>query len=103
MKAKEYIDNFLNQDKDKSLDHRLVILLGNLILEVKEIGKARNAVLDRAYANIFKEQIQKSVTIFKTLNQLKYFKEIGTIKDDALMLYLKQQSPTLYYQISQYL
>ena len=96
MKAKDYFKQFNEENQDKIPEFRLVFALNGFVNEVKEIAKMRNARKNEAMIAIFNEQNTKCNSFIRMINELDYFKENGTIKSNALKLYMKDKTPDLY-------
>ena len=95
MKAKEYFNQVLNENKDKIIEWRLCNAFNNMILEAKQIAKIRKAKSEQAWLNIFKELEIKSYAFIAMCNEIEPFKSEGNIKRDAFVLYLEQTQPKL--------
>jgi len=92
MKAKEYFEKYINENQDKSKEWRFIKCLQEMILEVNEIAKMRNAKYDRALIAIFNEQNMKAISFIKKVNEID-----GTFyKIDAFKIFLKEESPEMY-------
>jgi len=95
MKAKEYFNQFLNENHDKAVEWRLVNAFRQMVLEVEQIAKMRNAKSDTALVSIFKEIETKSHSFIRIVNETEPFKSEGTVKYDAFKLFVEQSSPSL--------
>ena len=95
MKAKEYFNQFLNENQDKIVEWRLVNAFRQMVLEVEQIAKMRSAKSDTALAAIFKEIETKSHSFIRLVNETEPFKSEGTVKYDAFKLFVEQSSPSL--------
>lgn len=94
MKAKEYFNQFLNENQDKIVEWRLVNVFRQMFLEVEQIAKMRNAKSETAFASIFKEIETKSHSFIRLVNETEPFKSEGTVKYDAFKLFIEQASPS---------
>ena len=95
MKAKEYFNQFLNENKDKTVEWRLVNAFRQMVLEVEQIAKMRSAKSDTSLVAIFKEIETKSHSFIRLVNETEPFKSEGTVKYDAFKLFVEQSSPSL--------
>lgn len=95
MKAKEYFNQFLNENQDKVIEWRLVNAFRQMVLEVEQIAKMRSAKSDTALVAIFKEIETKSHSFIRMVNETEPFKTEGTVKYDAFKLFIEQSSPSL--------
>jgi hypothetical protein len=95
MKAKEYFSQFLNENQDKVVEWRLVNAFRQMVLEVEQIAKMRNAKSDTALVAIFKEIETKSHSFIRLVNETEPFKTEGTVKYHAFKLFVQQSSPSL--------
>ena len=95
MKAKEYFNQFLNENQDKIVEWRLVNAFRQMVLEVEQIAKMRNAKSDTALVAIFKEIETKSHLFIRLVNETEPFKSERTVKYDAFKLFVEQSSPSL--------
>ncbi len=95
MKAKEYFNQFLNENQDKIAEWRLVNAFRQMVLEVEQIAKMRSAKSDTALVAIFKEIETKSHSFIRLVNETEPFKSEGTVKYDAFKLFVEQSSPSL--------
>jgi phage terminase small subunit len=95
MKAKEYFNQFLNENQDKVIELRLVNAFRQMVLEVEQIAKMRSAESDTALVSIFKEIETKSHSFIRLVNETEPFKSEGTVKYDAFKLFVEQSSPSL--------
>lgn len=95
MKAKEYFNQFLNENQDKTIEWRLVNAFRQMVLEVEQIAKMRSAKSDTALVAIFKEIETKSHSFIRLVNETDPFKTEGTVKYDAFKLFIEQSSPSL--------
>jgi hypothetical protein len=93
MRAKEYFRIFNEENQDKSSDIRLIMSLNQMIIEAKNIAKIRNAKSDESIIAIFKEMELKSISFINMLNEIEPYKSEGTIKKDALKLYMHSVTP----------
>ena len=57
MKAKEYFNQFLNENHDKSVEWRLVNAFRQMVLEVEQIAKMRSAKSKSSFQKISKNLI----------------------------------------------
>ena len=95
MKAKEYFNQFLNENQDKTIEWRLVHAFRQMFLEVEQIAKMRRTKSDTALVAIFKEIETKSHSFIRLVNEIEPFKSEGTVKRDAFKLFVEQSSPSL--------
>lgn len=95
MKAKEYFNQFLNENQDKVVEWRLVNAFRQMFLEVEQIAKMRSAKTDTALIYIFKEIEIKSHSFIRLVNETEPFKSEGAIKYDAFKIFVEQSSPSL--------
>ncbi len=95
MKAKEYFNQFLNENQDKIVEWRLVNAFRQMVLEIEQIAKIRNAKSDNSLLAIFNEIEIKSHSFIKMVNEIEPFKSEGIVKYDAFKLFIKQTSPSL--------
>ena len=102
MKAKEYFNQFLNENQDKTIEWRLVYAFQQMVLEVEKIAKMRNAKADTALVAIFKEIETKSHSFIRMINETEPFKSEGTVKHDAFKLFVEKSSPSLAAIVWQY-
>lgn len=96
MKAKEYFNQFQNENQDKTADWRLFSALRQMVLEVQEIAALRNAKSDAALLAIFKEMEIKSHSFIRLVNEIEPFKTEGVVKLDAFKLFVKSTCIKLY-------
>jgi len=114
MKAKELYDNLIEEtlnNPEISLDYKdtdkfsgfssaVIDKLIFMINEVQDIAKMRNAKSDNALIAIFKEQILKSKSFLKMVNNgLGY----EVFRDNSFILVVKSVSPDLYEVIEPHL
>lgn len=95
MKAKDYFNQFLNENQDQSVEWRLVHALREMFIEIKTIATKRQAQSDSALIAIIKEVETKSKSFIHLVNEIEPFKSEGTIKKDAFRLFVTMESPTL--------
>ena len=95
MKAKEYFNQFLNENQDKLIEWRLINAFRQMVLEVEQIAKMRNAKSGTALISIFKEIEIKSHSFIRLVNETEPFKTEETVKYDAFKLFVEQSSPEL--------
>ena len=95
MKAKEYFNQFLNENQDKIVEWRLINAFRQMVLEVGQIAKMRSAKSDTALVAIFKEIETKSHSFIRLVNETEPFKTEGSVKYDAFKLFAEQSSPSL--------
>jgi hypothetical protein len=95
MKAKEYFNQFLNENQDKSVEWRLVNAFRQMVLEVEKIAKMRNAKSDSAFVAIFKEIETKSRSFILLVNETEPFKTKGMVKSDAFKRFVELSYPSL--------
>ena len=95
MKAKEYFNRFINENQDRSVEVRLLMVFNDMLLEIKTIQKQRNTKSDKAFIAIMKELEIKSYAFIKLANEIEPFKSEGELKHDAFMLFVEQQYPEL--------
>lgn len=94
-KDKEDFNQFLNENQDKLIEWRLINAFRQMVLEVEQIAKMRNAKSEIALISIFKEIETKSHSFIRLVNETEPFKTEGTVKYDAFKLFVEQSSPDL--------
>lgn len=95
MKAKEYFEQCKENNLDKSPDWRIIDVFRQMVLEVQEIAKQRNARFDKALISIFNEQNQKANAFIKLINGEPTLVETGFIRLNAFRFFLVQHDPHL--------
>jgi len=95
MKAKDYFIQCKETNLDKSIDWRVVNVFMQMIMEVNEIAKSRNARFDKALISIFNEQNQKANSFVKMINGVEEYTKSGFFKTDAFKHFLIQHDPDL--------
>ena len=95
MKAKEYFNQFLNENQDKSPEWRIINVFSSMVLEIKSLAKLRHVVYDAALIRIFKETEIKSYAFIRLVNETEYFKLNGILKQDAFKVFVENTSPKL--------
>jgi len=86
MKAKEYFEQYADQNQEQSSEWRIVDALRKMVLEVKEIATMRNARKDEALISIFEEQNRKCNSFIRMVNEYENHKI--NYKPDALKIFL---------------
>ena len=95
MKAKEYFNQYLTENQHLSPDGRVIFALNNMVVEVNAIAKMRNATSNGALIAIFEEQNNKANSLIRMLNNVEPFKSEGELKNDALKIFVRTQTPDL--------
>lgn len=95
MKATDYLEKYQTENQDKSPDWRVVSTFMNMVLEVNDIAKMRNATRDDALISIFNEQNKKANAFIKMINKLEPFCSEGKLKIDGFKIFLIQSDPQL--------
>ena len=95
MKAKEYFNRFINENQDRSIELRLLMVFNDMLMEIKTIQNQRNTKSDRAFIAIMKELEVKSRAFVRLVNEIEPFKSEGELKHNAFMLFVEQQYPEL--------
>jgi hypothetical protein len=93
MKAKDYFKQFNEENQDKSQEWRVIHVFSQMVIEINDIAKMRNAKSDQALISIFKEQNLKCNSFCKMINETSAFD--GTLKSNAFEIFIKQEDPNL--------
>ena len=94
MKAIEYFKKYKTENQDKSPEWRIIMTFRQMVLEVKEIAKMRNAQKDDALISIFNEQNRKANSFIKMVN-IEKLNSAEQYKTDGLKIFLLQSDPEL--------
>ena len=95
MKAKQYFEQFLNENKEHTIEWRMVNAFRGMLLEVEEIRKSRNAKTNSSMIAIFNEVKKKSYAFIKMVNETEPFKSEGQIKRNAFEIFTRDVDPEL--------
>lgn len=95
MKAKEYFQQFMNENQSETVDFRLVYAMKQLAMEAQQIAEIRKAQSDSAIIAIMKEQDLKAQSLIKMLNAIEPFKSGQKVFDNAFQIYISKSSPEL--------
>src|SRR5574344_1258380 len=95
MKAKQYFEQFLNENKEHTTGWRMVNAFRGMLLEVEEIRKQRNARTNSAMIAIFNEIEKKSHAFINMVNEIEPFKSEGKIKRNAFEIFTRDVDPEL--------
>lgn len=97
MKAKDYLKKFKEENQEQSYDWRLITAFRQMVIEINDIAKMRNARSDNALIAIFKEQSLKANSFIKMVNEIEDCeKRMGTIRNDAFKMFIELENPDLY-------